>query len=102
MPCWRGAIVFMGECINMKKMSLKVEDLEERIAPSFVFAEGSKPFEAGANPTGGQGGPVESFGPNSGSHPNSSPWGVHQDQSGFSPNQGQAHLHTPLDFGEDA
>ena len=46
-----------------KKLSLTVTDLEERIAPSFVFTPGSAPADAGASPVGGQGDPSASFGP---------------------------------------
>lgn len=81
----------------MRKLTLKIEDLEERIAPSFVFDPSSTPGQH-ANPIGGQGGLEASFGPHAGLHPNLSPWGVHTD---IDANQGQAHLHTPLDFGND-
>ena len=81
-----------------KKMSLKVEDLEERIAPSFVFAPGSPPADAGANPTGGQGGLEASFGPNSGDHPTLDAWVVHGPRG---TNSGVAFDHTPLDFGDN-
>lgn len=49
----------------MKKVALKIEDLEERIAPSFTFTEGSTADDSGADPTGGQGDLEETFGPNS-------------------------------------
>lgn len=65
----------------MQKLKLEVEELEERIAPSFIFADGSQPDTAGASPTGGQagtGGPLEaSFGPNSTVHPNGNAWTGH-------------------------
>ena len=74
----------------MKKMILKIEDLEERIAPSFVFVGGSAPADAGATPLGGQGGLIGSFGPNSGVHPTGDAWIAHQNG------------HTPLGNGGNA
>lgn len=69
----------------MDQLKLEVEELEERIAPSFIFAEGSQPDTAGASPSGGQAGtdgPLEtSFGPNSTVHPNGSAWTAHSQSS---------------------
>jgi len=35
-----------------KELQLEIEELEERIAPSFIFAGGSAPDNAGASPEG--------------------------------------------------
>jgi hypothetical protein len=74
----------------MKKMKLKVEELEERIAPSFVFLEGSQPDLAGADPIGGQGGLEGSFGADSNLHPTGDAWIAHTNGE------------TPLDNGGNA
>ena len=73
-----------------KKLKLTVVDLEERIAPSFMFEGGSAPADAGANPIGGQGGLEGSFGPNSGLHPTGTAWVAHTNEG------------TPLANGSDA
>lgn len=81
-----------------KELKLDIEELEERIAPSFVFAGGSAPADTGADPTGGQGGLTGSFGPNSGDHPTKDPWVVHESRDS---NSGVAFEHTPLDNGDN-
>ena len=77
----------------MAKLKLKIEDLEERIAPSYVFLEGSQPDVAGAEPVGGQGDFTASFGPSIADAPDGS------DFAAWTP-----HLsgHTPLGNGGDA
>ena len=99
------AHVFQEEEDDMKKqMTLKVEDLEERIAPSFVFIAETPPDVAGAAPVGGQGGEYESsFGPNSkvlgDTADNKNAWVVHSPRD---TNEGDAaSAHTPLEFGEN-
>jgi len=79
-----------------KELKLEIEELEERIAPSFVFNPSSQPAMAGADPTGGQGGLPGSFGPNSDDHPTKDAWVVHGDRGS---NSGVAFAHTPLDNG---
>lgn len=76
--------------MKTKKLKLTVEDLEERIAPSFMFAPGSVPADAGAEPIGGQGGLEDSFGANSSLHPTGAAWGAHTNPA------------TPLDNGGNA
>ena len=75
----------------MSKLKLHIEDLEERIAPSFVFTD--LPPQAQADPVGGQagtGGPLTaSFGPNSTVHPTGTAWNAHFNAG------------TPLGFGGD-
>lgn len=60
----------------MGKLKLKIEDLEERIAPSFVFIDGQT-GQADPNPVGGQGDYEASFGPDSTATPNLQPWTAH-------------------------
>ena len=67
----------IGVNIMKKKLTLKVEQLEERIAPSFVLDPGI----GSADPVGGQGGLTASFGPNSGLTPNLHPWIAHNTPS---------------------
>ena len=95
------AVVFTVGVANAEPLKLTDTQMDGVTAGSFVFAGGSQPNLAGANPIGGQGDLLASFGPNAGEHPNLAAWGTHTDASGFSPNQGQAGLHTPLDFGSD-
>ena len=83
----------------MKKVALKIEDLEERIAPSFTFTDGSDPDAAGADPTGGQGDLDTTFGPNSGELDNKNGWTAHGDRS---TNEGEAYTVTPIDNGGNA
>lgn len=68
-----------------KELKLDIEELEERIAPSFIFTDGSAPEDAhdiaGRDPAGGQGGLGASFGPNSGLHPTGDAWIAHQGAS---------------------
>jgi hypothetical protein len=68
----------LGEELNMKKMILKIEDLEERIAPSFVFVLDSPPDRADASPVGPRG--DETFGPSIPDFPaqgNLAAWSAH-------------------------
>lgn len=56
----------------------RIERLEDRIAPSFVFVDGSQPDDAGAAPEGHRG--DGTFGPSSATHPTGDAWTAH-DQS---------------------
>lgn len=66
-----------------KKLSLNVEKLEERIAPSFAFDPTSTPG-MNASPVGGQGDYSSSFGPDSSVFPaggNLAAWTAHNGPS---------------------
>ena len=80
----------MDTVANAEALKLTAAQMDQITAGSFVFAGGSQPFLAEANPIGGQGGLAASFGPHSGLHPNGAAWVAH---SGG---------HTPLDFGGDS
>ena len=80
----------------MKELKLEIEELEERIAPSFAFFATDKDTEV---PTGEQSTPADhgaapvgkdfdqSFGPNSSEHPNKAAWIAHgtAPKAGFLP-----------------
>ena len=59
-----------------REMRLEIEELEERIAPSFVLDPTTTPGQH-ADPVGGQGGNTASFGPDSTLHPNKAAWTAH-------------------------
>lgn len=100
-----GSFFLLSVAAFAEPIQLSDQQLDQVTGGSFVFDPTSRPALAGANPTGGQAGengPLEiSFGPNSTVHPTLSAWVTHTDASGFSPSQGKAGLHTPLDFGFD-
>lgn len=79
----------------MKELMLEIEVLEERIAPSFIFASGSNPDSAGADPIGGAGGGgdslIASFGPDSTEVGTLNAWIAHDED-----------MPTPLDNGGNA
>jgi hypothetical protein len=88
------------EVIEMKELKLEIEELEERIAPSFVFDPLSQPTMARADPVGGGGGGGDqltaSFGADSTEVGTTNAWVVHGNRT---TNSGVAFQHTPLDFG---
>jgi hypothetical protein len=80
------------EVKNMKEIKLEIEELEERIAPSFAFA-GSSPAE-GAGQGGPQGDFDTSFGPNSTDFPSQNPAGTARTGAGNA--AWAAHDNSPL------